>query len=227
MNSFFFSHFLLAHFLVDYPFQTDKLFETKVRKFKGVLIHTLILLFLLLILSIPYTTNLWVIISCFSLALLHLLQDQLKIYLTKKEEGENFYYFMADQILHIFFIFLFSLLPLPAVMYEKGGILKFYFEPFYSYLIVFIIVVTYFYWILLHSIDATFLNKKILVKGFWRYYGYAERLCAFFISFICPICFLIPYLFLLLRKIRKKPIFEGFLGISLSLFLGVLLRWLR
>lgn len=227
MNNFFFSHFLLAHFLVDYPFQTDKLFETKIKEFKGVLIHTSILLFFLLLLSFPYTRNYLVILCCFSIALLHLLQDQAKIYLTKKKEGENFYYFIGDQALHIFFIFLFSLLPLPEISQNKGGILKFYFEPFYSYLVVFIIIVTYFYWILLHSIDATFLKKKALIKGFWRYYGYAERLSAFFVSFFCPICFLIPYFFLIPRKFKKRPVFEGFLGISLSLFLGILLRWLK
>lgn len=227
MNSFFFSHFLLAHFLVDYPLQTDKLFETKVRKFKGVLIHSLILLLFLLILSLPYTTNPVVIITCLSLAFLHLVQDQLKIYLTRKEEGENFYYFILDQFLHIFVIFLFSFVPLPEVIYKSGGFLKFYFIPFYSYLVIFIIGVTYFYWILLHSIDITFLKKKPLVKGFWRYYGYLERLVAFFLSFLCPVCFFLSFAFLIPRKIKKKPIFEGFLGVSLSIFLGILLRWLR
>ena len=204
MNSFFFSHFLLAHFLVDYPLQTDKLFETKVRKFKGVLIHSVILFFFLLILSIPYTMNLMVIMVCFSLAVLHLIQDQLKIYLTKREEGENFFYFIGDQALHILLIFLFSLLPLPRASYTGGGILRLYFNPFYSYLIVFIIGVTYFYWILLHSIDITFLKKRPLVKGFWRYYGYCERLCAFFISFFLPILFFVAYVFLIPRKIKKK-----------------------
>lgn len=227
MNNFFFSHFLLAHFLVDYPLQTDKLFETKVRKFKGVLVHSIILLFFLLVLSFPYTVNPLVIVSCFSIATLHLLQDQAKIYLTRKEEGENFYYFIGDQALHILLIFLFSFLPFPKVNYRGEGILRFYFDPFYSYLIIFIIGVTYFYWILLYSIDVSFLNKNPLVKGFWRYYGYCERLSAFFLSFFCPICFFIPYIFLIPRKFNKKPIFEGFLGISLSLFLGILLRWLK
>ncbi|MEO0232500.1 MAG: DUF3307 domain-containing protein [candidate division WOR-3 bacterium] len=227
MNSFFFSHFLLAHFLVDYPFQTDKLFETKTKKFYGVIIHSLILFFFLILLSIPYSTNFFVFISSISLALLHLFQDQIKIYLTKKEEGENFYYFLIDQILHIFFIFLFSLLPLPDVIYKDRGFLKFYFDPFYSYLIVSLIFVTYFIWIFLHSINNTFFKKEPLVKGFWKYYGYLERIFAFFVSFLYPYIFFISYIFLLPRFFKKKKIIEGFLGISLSLLLGILLRWIR
>ena len=227
MNSFFFSHFLLAHFLVDYPLQTDKLFETKTKKFFGVLIHSLILFFFLILLSIPYTMNIFVLISSFSLALLHLLQDQIKIYLTKKEEGENFYYFFLDQILHVLFIFLFSLLPLPDVIYKDSGFLKFYFDPFWSYLIIFLIIVSYFYWIFYHSIFNTFFKKEPLVKGFWKYYGYIERLFAFLISFIYPLLFFISYIFLFPRFFKKKKINEGFLGISFSIILGILLRWIR
>ncbi len=227
MNSFFFSHFLLAHFLVDYPFQTDKLFETKMKKFCGVLIHSFILFLFLVILSIPYTTNIFVLISSFSLTLLHLLQDQIKIYLTKKEEGENFYYFLGDQILHVFFIFLFSFLPLPDVIYKDNGFLKFYFDPFNSYFIVFLIIVSYFYWIFSHSIFNTFFKKEPLLKGFWKYYGYIERLFAFLVSFIYPFVFFISYIFLFPRFFKKKKIIEGFLGISFSIILGILLRWIR
>jgi len=227
MNSFFFSHFLLAHFLVDYPFQTDKLFETKTKKFEGVLLHSTILLIFLLLLSIPYTLNPLVFFSCFFLALFHLLQDQIKIYFTKKREGENFFYFLGDQILHLFFIFIFSLLPLPKIIYENKGFLKLYFDPFFSYLIVFLIVVTYFSWILIHSIYNTFLKRGELVKGLWKYYGYFERLFAFLISFFVPFLFFISYLFLFPRFLKKKRLFEGFLGISLSVFLGILLRWIK
>jgi len=227
MNSFFFSHFLLAHFFVDYPFQTDKLFETKIKKIEGVLLHSTILLIFLLLLSIPYTLNPLVFFSCFFLALLHFFQDQIKIYLTKKMGGENFFYFLGDQILHLFFIFIFSFLPLPKVIYENKGFLKLYFDPFYSYLIVFLIVVTYFSWILIHSIYNTFLKKEELIKGFWKYYGYFERLFAFFISFFVPFLFFISYFFLFPRFLKKKRLFEGFLGISLAVFLGILLRWIK
>ncbi len=223
MNSFFFWHFTLAHFLTDYPFQTDKLFYKKTKYIYGILIHGALLFLSMLILSYPYISNLYVLICIFLLTLLHIIQDKLKVFLSYHGEiGENFFYYLIDQVLHIFTIFLFTTyFPLPEV---KGEGL--WFDPFYFKLFTFIIVITYAYWILIYSVEFTFFKINSLPQGKCKYMGFIERLSAFilflFNPFLSGFSFLFSFYFL--KKKEKVNFVRSFLGIVLTILTAYIFK---
>jgi len=159
VNPFFFWHFTLAHLITDYPLQTDKIFYKKTHEFSGIVIHGFLLLVLLLLFSYPYTFNLYVFIVCLLITVLHIIQDKIKTTISMKLgcKGENFFLYIGDQFLHIFVIYLFCLLPLP---FAKGS--GIWFNSYIFKLCVLIIFITYFIWILNHSVEATFLKLNNL-----------------------------------------------------------------
>ncbi|MEO0271222.1 MAG: DUF3307 domain-containing protein [candidate division WOR-3 bacterium] len=226
MNSFFFWHLTFAHFLTDYPLQTDKLFEKKTKSVLGILIHGLLLFSSMFLFLLPFSFSLNVLFGIILITILHILQDKFKVFLSYREEiGENFFYYVIDQLLHIFIIFIFSkYYSLPEVK-EKG----LWFEPFFFKILTFIIIVTYAYWILLYSIEYTFFKYNNLIQGKMKFWGFVERGSSFFLYFLNPFLSLIPFISTLYfifnfkeKEVKFFYVFRSFSGIVLTILTAFL-----
>ncbi|MEN3045209.1 MAG: DUF3307 domain-containing protein [Candidatus Hydrothermales bacterium] len=226
LNSFFFWHLTFAHFLTDYPLQTDKLFEKKTKDIWGIFIHGLVLFLTMFLLLLPFSFSSVVILGISVITLLHIVQDKLKVFLSYKDElGENFFYYIVDQFVHIFIIFIFSkFFPFPKV---NGN--SFWFDSFLFKIFTFLIVVTYAYWILLYSIEYTFFKHNDLVHGKMKIWGFIERAFVFLSYFINPFLSFLSFLstiflFFFSPKNEKKffIIFRSFTGIVLTIFTSLI-----
>jgi len=100
---FLFLRLVLAHFIGDFLFQSDEVYEVKKKGFAGALVHYFIIFFTFLLFSFPYLkyANCWLVILFASLT--HVLQDEIKLrYITNPKL--NLFAFIADQIFHIIFL---------------------------------------------------------------------------------------------------------------------------
>jgi hypothetical protein len=97
---------LLAHFIADFPLQSDKIFALKSKYKWGVLPHIFISFIANLVVAFPYLgfKNFWY--AVLFLVSIHFLLDWLKIVLTKRFLSDSMFIFLLDQMFHIFFIWL-------------------------------------------------------------------------------------------------------------------------
>jgi len=228
LNSFFFWHLTLAHFLTDYPLQTDRLFQKKTSEFLGVIIHGFVLFLTMFVFLLPYSFHFFPFLCIVLITITHILQDKLKVFLSYREEiGENFFYYIIDQFLHIFIIYLFSkYFPLPAVKGEG-----FWFDDFYFKLLTFLIIVTYGYWILVYSVEFTFLKYNELLQGKGKFWGFFERLTIFLLYLYNPLLLLLfpffplfVYFFPPFKEKRVLYLFRSVFGIIISIITAFLFK---
>jgi len=100
----FFNLLLLAHVVGDFPLQNDAIFRLKQKSMTGVVVHVIIFAAVALIILSPFLAQPVVWATVFMLSVVHLLLDHLKVKMTRRQSGDRFRYFLADQALHIFFI---------------------------------------------------------------------------------------------------------------------------
>ncbi len=119
---------ILAHFIADFPLQSDKIFALKSKYSWGLLPHIFISFMTNLVVAFPYVgfKNFW--FALLFLATIHFLLDWLKILLTKKLLNDSMFTFLLDQILHIFFIWIscFHLFDIPSPDITNRLILSYY-----------------------------------------------------------------------------------------------------
>lgn len=96
----------LAHFIADFPLQSDKIYALKSKHKWGILPHIFISFITNLLVAFPFLVhrNFW--IAVILLAVSHFLLDWLKILVTKELLSDSLALFLIDQLLHIFFIWL-------------------------------------------------------------------------------------------------------------------------
>jgi len=101
LQSTLFYQLLLAHFLSDYTFQTNKVFAIKIKYSWGVSLHALICGLTWLIMSAPYLGSpaMWFVVIFFGFVM-HLLIDKGKMVLNKFLGRDSIWFFILDQILH-------------------------------------------------------------------------------------------------------------------------------
>ena len=99
---------IFAHIVSDFPLQTDKVYRIKKSYKWGVLLHVSICTIVNIIVLIPLLGywQAWVTIAI--LFVVHALLDKSKIIITGKILSDGFLYFLADQIMHVFTIWLAS-----------------------------------------------------------------------------------------------------------------------
>ncbi len=109
---FLFLKLILAHLIADFILQFEELYQLKVRSFLGQFFHALINGLISLILLYPYLNapQIWIFVA--GLVLVHLAQDLIKYFATKKNPANTFVYFMADQFCHVLVISTVFLLPI-------------------------------------------------------------------------------------------------------------------
>ncbi len=97
---FLFEKLILAHLIADFVLQFEELYQLKVRRLLGHLLHVFIHGAVMLILAFPYLDNPLVLLYITFLVFEHLLQDLIKYRLTQKFPTKQFIYYTLDQILH-------------------------------------------------------------------------------------------------------------------------------
>ncbi len=119
---------LLAHFIADFPLQSDKIFALKSKYKWGLLPHIFISLITNMIVAFPYLE-----FASFRKAILflfgvHFVLDWLKLEFTRKLLSDSVFVFLIDQMLHVFFIWLacYHLFEVPLPRIESSFIAEYY-----------------------------------------------------------------------------------------------------
>lgn len=184
---FLFYRLLLAHFLADFPFQTNKIFAMKVSGIKGVLVHVGIVILVTLIIIFPYLKYIETWLALLALGLSHILIDHGKVLLNKQIRHDSIYFFLLDQIFHISFLFIFysypeasvpilipSSIPIISTIYNSNKIILF---------LTCLIIVSYALEIFIFMLENHFCKdvSKILKRD---YIGMVERCIIMSLMFI-------------------------------------------
>ncbi|MDZ7263883.1 MAG: DUF3307 domain-containing protein [candidate division KSB1 bacterium] len=177
---------VLAHFVADFPLQSDKIFALKSKYKWGLLPHVFISFLASLIVAFPYVQSIhfWYVISF--LAVIHLLLDWLKLLATQKLTGDSLVIFLLDQFLHLFFIWLACahIFYVPPPQVDNHPLLMLYLENKVSIILSGLIFAVFGGSVLLHYIEGIVLrlandsNQQINrpFKFKMRDWGYLERL---------------------------------------------------
>ncbi len=119
---------LLAHFIADFPLQSDEIFALKSKYKWGVLPHILISFITNLIIAFPYLSfkSFW--LAVVFLVSVHFLLDWSKILLTHKFLSDSLFIFLLDQLFHIFFIWLacYNLFDIPSPDIKNKFVTEYY-----------------------------------------------------------------------------------------------------
>ena len=125
LNTFFLT-LLLAHAIADYPLQTNTVYGFKIRSFWGIVLHVLIftLTALVAIVAVGWQVNPSILTFLGLLTVLHIIEDKLKLAVYK---GNVFFWYVADQIIHVLCLALAYLVPLTltAEPWYAGGSIHF------------------------------------------------------------------------------------------------------
>jgi hypothetical protein len=217
---FIFLRLLLAHFIGDFPLQTDKIFLLKHKGLKGGLPHALLITTSLAALSWPYLNipMLWGFILFVGVS--HYFQDLIKIKYSILKYG--FWLYLLDQAAHILTISLVLLTPLrslgpvnnfscPLVPYYNSNALVIY--------LIALIMGTYNGHHLIRNFRNTFFGCPGNYTPFEQWYGMLERaiIVSLFLYDISYFLWLIPVVFMvrpLLYKFAKRGLNIGELFLS-------------
>jgi len=198
-----FYYLLLGHLLGDFTFQTDRIAEYKNKELNWIALHSLIVTLSMLLFALPFGLKLMALVLVNGL--LHFFIDYFKTKITIKKPLSALIYFLTDQAIHIYIIYLISILSSPdieSLPFSKEKII---------FLIAFIFTLS-FSTILVQMILKIIFSKyshSFFIKN-ERAIGNITRVIAFltfFFSFIYSYLFLVILMMLLTILIyfyRKK-----------------------
>ncbi|MBU1854032.1 MAG: DUF3307 domain-containing protein [Candidatus Omnitrophica bacterium] len=227
-NMFIFLRLLLAHFIGDFPLQSNSIYKLKYRGLKGIVPHSVIIAGSLILFSWPYLKlpGLWGFICVVTIA--HLLQDWMKM-VWKKGQKENFCQYLLDQFLHIGVIatvFLTGLKNLKPPEQAVGKLASFYNTDKIIVCLILLIVATYNGNYMIETFKYTFLKTRHNYTLFESWYGMFERAMIVLIFLYGGVfLMIIPFVFCLRfpvyrvalkNKLDLSEEFVSFLEISLS-----------
>lgn len=109
---FLFLKLVLAHLIADFVLQFEELYRLKLKSLWGHTLHVVIHGAVTLVLLFPYLNEPVIWLFTIGLVVIHLVQDFIKYTLTKKIPKNTFFYFMADQCVHVFVLSLIFMLPI-------------------------------------------------------------------------------------------------------------------
>lgn len=99
---------ILAHLIADFPLQSDKVYAIRLNCKWGFLLHIGIYFITNLIVSFPLLKFSAFWFAVLFLTATHLVEDWLKVALTKKTVQDSIFIFLIDQLIHLFLIWLAS-----------------------------------------------------------------------------------------------------------------------
>jgi|GEM_PF-1638656 len=139
-------YLILAHFLADYPLQTNRLAIYKKNHVMGIVLHsfTHFAVSALVLLPFLYETKIWW--GILIIFVTHNLFDQIKVTLGKKTKWNPFLLYILDQVGHLVVIYWVSVYYLGKITPQISGIWRFLYtdRTFVSFFLV-LVLVTYFY----------------------------------------------------------------------------------
>ena len=95
-------HLILAHFLADYPLQSDGLVAYKTKHFAGIVVHSLMHVFTSIVLGLPFVLqgNFWIAIAVMFIT--HNILDQGKVLIHRRfKKADKFLFYCLDQVAHL------------------------------------------------------------------------------------------------------------------------------
>lgn len=102
---------ILAHFIGDFPLQTDLVFKIKVKYSWGVLLHSGIVTLCSFLAALPYLDNYYVVSAIILFVFIfHTIVDKLKMVIDRKTKTNPFS-FIIDQVLHFTGAYLVAFVP--------------------------------------------------------------------------------------------------------------------
>ena len=140
-------HLILAHFLADYPLQSNRLVAYKTKHFAGIVLHSLTHVATSILLGLPFVLQGRFWMAVLAVFLTHNLIDKTKLWAQKKYHRVNaFVFYVLDQVAHLGVIVLSSWLWLRNLMPDFGGAwFSFYANRMLMNYFLALILVTYFY----------------------------------------------------------------------------------
>ncbi len=169
---FLFLKLFLAHLIADFILQFEELYQLKVRSVWGHLFHVLIHGIVSLVLLFPYLKNpgIWVFVA--AVVLLHLVQDFIKYTLTKKIPKNTFFYFMADQFVHLLVLSSILLFPVSAEVRGFPGhplLDAVYRDNAFTLLLIFFILLTFAGSYTIHAFCRSYVKDSPPLYGITSY----------------------------------------------------------
>lgn len=163
-------YLILAHFLADYPLQSNWLAKYKLNHLLGIFLHSLTHFIVSVILMIPFlhlASVWWGIIIVF---VTHNFFDQIKVILQKKTKLHPLFLYGIDQVAHLAVIYWVSVFYVGEVSsWFSGFWFALYADPSIISFFLILTLVTYFYdisrWIYLSA------KKPILYKRDYKMMG--------------------------------------------------------
>jgi hypothetical protein len=232
---FIFLRLVLAHLIGDFPLQINAVYSAKVKHFAGKALHVILIGIPMILLTWPFWNSpfLWLVIGINVVG--HYLQDWAKLVLVQRiKNPNNFFVFMADQVLHILSAGLIGLTPLAKetpVPSSDHFLSRLYYNDAIVILLISFLTVSFAGIFILATFKGTFLSKKFYtpyLDFLERIYGMIERslmfglLClSFYTIFALPL-FLVPkFLYANFQMKRLKG--SSFSAFLIDTGLGILL----
>jgi len=236
-QSIFFYQLLLAHFLSDYCFQTNRVFAIKIKYPWGVTLHAFICGCTWAIFSIPYLQNvaMWFYVLFFGF-ILHLIIDKSKMTINRILKKDNIWFFLLDQVLHVacaaaLVALAGDMMPYPLV----PEIARFFNDAHIIRVVTWYVVVTYVVNILIFMLKLNYFKsyfEKITLPAMSiKYLGIVERAliasCVWWGGwglFLIPLA-VGPSLYLANQKEQKVTKIDLMLGWMMAVAVGVGLKF--
>jgi len=136
---------ILAHFLADYPMQSNRLVAYKSKHFAGIVLHSLTHVLTSFLLTLPFIASgkLWLGIA--AIFVTHNLFDEIKVNLNRRFPTHFFLFYVIDQIAHWLVIVAVSCYSGLVSTTFAGPWLNFYTDQTLMRFLLILILVTYFY----------------------------------------------------------------------------------
>jgi len=226
---------ILSHFLADFTFQTNFIAKWKDKSIWGRLSHVFIFLAITFIITFPALDEIWIIhwpligtLSLYGwfcvvvLTVLHLAEDQFRIWCVHERKlSNNSFFFAYDQLVHVSLIILFtpwSIAPsVLSIPWMRIGTL--------------LVLCTHFTTIVVFYLEKDIYgHARMIVQE--KYMAMAERLVIVLLFFLpggwWAICIAAWVLFWLVKKIRKgydRSWVDLGISYSMAIIIGLAIRF--
>lgn len=222
---------LLAHLIGDFPLQFNEIFKLKVKSKWGVLLHCAIVVMISVLFLVPYVLTMRMWCGIIILICSHFIIDWTRVIFSKKANLDNLWMFLLDQSLHIFMVWLVSLIiispPLPILPESINSIIE---NKQIILTLIGFITGGYFGAIVIHYL------KKMFIKGYTsqslstKRYGIVERLLVMVLILMPGLFFLFIPTVLFARmsisrvKEEEYSLFDSIVSMVFAVISGLILK---
>lgn len=234
---------ILAHFIADFPLQSDKIFALKSQYRWGVLPHIFISFITNLVIASPYIglNNFW--LAMLFLAIIHFLLDWMKIVLIQKWLGDSLFTFLLDQVLHVLSIWIccFYLFNIPSPEIDNNFILTYYLNKKIILTLIGLVLSIFAGGVLIYYIRKMIYQFKTNESGdlvlfpnankrrigyFERFFSTSATLLGGWFFLLVPVAFLPRFVFMGKAAKRESRLLNLVAGLVISISIGFVVRLL-